>query len=352
MYVKSLYLRNFRNYTEAEVHFSPQLNLFYGDNAQGKTNLLEAIYLIATGRSFRTTHLSELIRAGEPFFFLEAKVCKEGFEHTVQVSFDGQVKRLVLDGNSYATLQHLLGLLPAVFYTPCDAELVHGAPSVRRRFINLHLAQRDPLYIHHLARYWRAMKQRNALLRSSDVRGIECWESEMAGSASYIGKARSALFEELKKPFGAHGRILSGEREEHEVRFHTSVEPSAEGYLAQLHKHRPRERQLKFTLTGPHRDDFEIWINAKAAGVFASEGQKRSSAFGLRLAEWDLFTESSGAPALLGIDDLNVHLDPGRLALFRRSLDHLGQVFVTAPELGDYWQNATRFRVAEGSVLV
>lgn len=346
MYVKQLYLRNFRNYAEAEALFSPRLNLFYGDNAQGKTNLLEAIYLIATGRSFRTARLQELIRSGESFFFLEAKVCKDNFEHTVQIAFDGQTKKLTLDGNSYTTLQHLLGLLPSVFYTPYDTQLIDGSPTLRRRFLNLHLAQRDPLYIHYFSRYWRAMKQRNALLRSLDTSAIECWEIEMAESASYLSKARHEFLAELQKPFRANGRFLSRDREEHEIRFHPSA---AENYLAQLQKNRSREKQLGLTLTGPHRDDFSLWIDAKASSSFGSEGQKKTAAFSLRLAEWELFTKNANAPALLGVDDLGVHLDAARLALFSRSLEHLGQVFITAPDLSDQLQ-AARFLISAGNI--
>ncbi|HEV7736515.1 MAG TPA: DNA replication and repair protein RecF, partial [Chlamydiales bacterium] len=218
MFIKSLYLRHFRNYSETEVHFSPRLNLFYGENAQGKTNLLEAISLIATGRSFRTTRLQELIQDGAPFFFLEAKVIKNAFEHTVAITFDGQTKKLTLDGNSYSTLQHLLGLLPSVFFTPSDAELADGSPAVRRRFLNVHLAQRDPLYIHHLSRYWRAMKQRNALLRSVDLSAIACWEQEMAESASYLWKMRAHLLSEIQQPLQENALFLSGGRESYEIR--------------------------------------------------------------------------------------------------------------------------------------
>jgi len=348
MFVKSLYLRHFRNYSETEIHFSPRLNLFYGENAQGKTNLLEAISLIATGRSFRTTRLQELIQEGSSFFFIEAKIIKNAFEHIVAITFDGQAKKLTLDGNSYSTLQHLLGLVPSVFFTPSDAELADGSPAVRRRFLNVHLAQRDPLYIHHLSRYWRAMKQRNALLRSVDLSAIACWEQEMAESASYLWKMRAHLLSEIQAPLQENAVFLSGGRESYEIRGHFAPQ---ESYATQLQKNRPREKQLGMTLTGPHRDDFSLLINGKSSGTFGSEGQKKSVAFGLRLAEWGLFTKSCEAPALLCIDDLGVHLDSMRRALFSKSLEQLGQVFVTAPDVGDNFVDAKRFLITAGAVL-
>ena len=188
MYLKSLYLRNFRNYAEAEIRFSPRLNILYGDNAQGKTNLLEAIYLFSTGRSFRTQHLSELVKSGESFFHLEAEIFRDNVLQKIQLTFDGQTKRLQMNANTYASFHPLLGILPSVLYAPNDTELIGGSPAERRRFINLHLAQSDPHYVHHLTRFWRAMKQRNCLLRGRDAQTIECWEIEMAQSASYLHK--------------------------------------------------------------------------------------------------------------------------------------------------------------------
>ena len=174
MQLKKLYLRNFRNYAEAEVEFSPRLNVFYGENAQGKTNLLEAIYLVSTARSFRTQNLSELIRLGEPFFYLEAHAVRDGAEQTLKLSFDGQTRRLQMAGNSYASFHPLLGTLPSVLYTPQDTDLISGAPALRRRFLNLHLAQRLPLHVHHLARFWRAMKHRNRMPSSERPEPVEC----------------------------------------------------------------------------------------------------------------------------------------------------------------------------------
>lgn len=347
MFIESLYLRNFRNYSEAEVSFSPTLNLFYGKNAQGKTNLLEAISLIATGRSFRTVRLQELIHQDTSFFFLEAKIRKNNFQHTVSIAFDGATRKLTLDGNSYATLQHLLGLVPSVFFIPSDTELADGSPAVRRKFLNLHLAQKDPLYLHHLSRYWRAMKQRNALLKSPDLSAIECWEQEMAGSASYLWQKRHEFLSEIAEPLKTNGKFLSSDLEQYEIKPQFT---SQSAYLEQLKKNRPREKQLGLTLTGPHRDDFTLLINGKTAHIFGSEGQKKSVAFGLRMAEWGLFTKSAESPALLCIDDLGVHLDPVRKALFSKTVASLGQVFVTAPDNAEDLSKAERFHIAAGTI--
>jgi DNA replication and repair protein RecF len=350
-YLKNLYLRNFRNYAEAEVHFSPRLNIFYGDNAQGKTNLLEAIYLIATGRSFRTQNLGELIRMGEPFFYLQAEIVRDGVNQIVKLSFDGQSRTLQLDATSHSSFHPLLGLLPSVLYTPQDTELVAGSPSVRRRFLNLHLAQSSPLYVHHLTRFWRSMKQRNCLLRAKDRETLDCWEAEMAHSAAYLFKERQAMIHELKDPLETQSRHLSGDLETHELRFHPSYAPEMENYLKQLQKNRKRESDLGFTLIGPHRDDLSLLIEGKPARLFASEGQKKTAVAALRLAEWKRLSLS--APALMGIDDLGLHLDEARQKLLRTALQQLGQVFVTVPYLPSTWkelEEGVPIRIHQGAI--
>lgn len=311
MYLKSLYLRNFRNYSEAEVTLTPGLNVFFGDNAQGKTNLLEAIYLLATGRSFRTQHLNELIRSGESFFYLEAQIVRDNVSQRIKITFDGQNRQLQMDGNEYKSFHPLLGLMPCVLHTPYDIELISGSPTERRRFLNLHLAQSDPLYVHHLTRYWRAMKQRNCLLRTKDPTHLEPWEIEMAKSATYLQKVRQEMIAELSLDGG------------NEIRFSPSQ--------CDLKKNRIREMELGLTLTGPHRDELSLIIDGKPARLFASEGQKKTLIASLKLAEWQRLKNRIGDTPLMGIDDFGMHLDETRQARLKGKLNELGQVFLTTP---------------------
>ncbi len=353
MYLKSLYLRNFRNYAEAEIHFSPRLNVFYGDNAQGKTNLLEAIYLVGTGRSFRSQHLSELVRENETFFYIEASLVRDGVSQTAKIRFAGENRSLQLDGNSYNSYHPLLGLLPSVLYTPNDTELISGSPSLRRRFLNFHLAQSDPLYVHHLTRYWRAMKQRNCLLRMKQTDTLDCWETEMAQSAGYLLKARQELAEEIKGPLEKQSLRLSSDQEKHELHFQSAYPHQTDAYLQLLQKNRSRERELGLTLAGPHRDDLSILIDRKPARLYASEGQKKTAIAALKLAEWERLCQRVGAPALMGIDDLGLHLDETRQKLLRSSLEQLGQVFITTPYLPSTWKELEQGRhihVSNGSI--
>lgn len=351
MFLKTLYLRNFRNYTEAEVEFDPKCNVLHGDNAQGKTNLLEAIYLIATGRSFKTLRIEELIQHGQSFFYIEALVIKDLISQTVKLSFDGESRRVQTNANTYNSFHHLLGLLPSVLYTPGDTELITGSPVLRRRFFNLHLAQSDPLYVHHLSRFWRAMKQRNCLLRMRNEQDLECWETEMVHSAAYLYRTRAEMVQELKEPLLNASQVLSGYQESLELRYQPSYAP--DHYAAQLKKNRPREVQLGLTLTGPHRDELILAINGKPARLFASEGQKKTAIAALRLAEWERLCRRAEGTALMGIDDFGLHLDNPRQQYLCDKLGGLGQVFLTTPHLSSQWKSlgsARQIRIEAGSI--
>lgn len=345
MILQELYLRNFRNFKEAEVRFDRKINLICGQNAQGKTNLLEALFLLSTGKSFRTQHLSELILHGADFFFLKAKIVQNGVSETLSLSFDGQAKRVEHNAMRFASFQPLLGLIPSTLFAPQDLDLIVGSPVSRRRFLNLHLAQSDPLYVHHLLRYHRALKQRNSLLKHASQEGIEPFEQEMALSAAYLFAKRGALLKEL-------GGYLEGScqklcSEPLQLRYFPS-QGGQEGYLAQLKKNRAREKQLGLTLHGPHRDDFLILLEDKPARLFASEGQKRTALASLRLAEWQRLAKQVDLPPLFGIDDFEMHLDSRRQKLFRDALHDLGQVFITTPQME--WEGVQKACVQGGVI--
>ncbi len=347
MILKSLYLRNFRNFKEAQVDFGQKINLISGKNAQGKTNLLEALLLLSTGRSFRTQHLSELILEGASFFFIEAKILQNGIEQTLRLSFDGQSRKAEHNATRHPSFQPLLGVLPSTLFAPQDLDLIMGSPAYRRRFLNLHLAQSDPLYVHHLLRFWRALKQRNSLLKHTAADGIEVFEQEMVHSAAYLCKKRSALLIDLNEALQTACQLFSAE--ELQLRYFPSQ--SQEDYLAQLKKNRSRERQLGMTLTGPHRDDFLMLLEKKPARLYASEGQKRTAIAALRLAEWQRLAHQVEMTPFFGVDDFEMHLDADRQKLFKNALDDLGQVFITTPQTDCEWQGAHRLAITQGTIL-
>ncbi len=324
MLIERLYLHHFRNYKEEAFTFSPGVNLIQGENAQGKTNLLEALFLVGTGRSFRTPHLKQLIHREASFFFVEAQFNREGIEQKVRLSFNGEAKTLETNHTTYPTFNPLLGQMPIVLLAPEDVLLVTGSPSDRRRFLDLHLAQSDPLYVHHLMRYHKAIKHRNFLLRQKKEEGLEPWETLMKAGASYIQQKRSRLMEELKTDFQTSMQLLSGEKDRIDILYCPSF---TDNYL----KYRPKELILGSTLLGPHRDDVEILINGLPASSYASQGQMRCAVAALRLSEWKRLSKEHSISPLFCIDDFGVHLDEIRREALLSHVSAVGQVFLTSP---------------------
>src|ERR1700733_6779079 len=207
MYLHSLYLKNFRLYTEKSVAFAPNVNVIIGPNASGKTTILEAIHLLMTGRSFRTSQIKELIREGTDSFYTEVTFIKHHVEQSLKLSYKGNERKIIYNQTILQSSSGLLGLLQGTVLTPNDASLVKGQPGFRRQFLDMQLSQADPLYVHHLSRYYRAMAQRNHLLRAKTTHSIEMWEKEMVNSGVYLVESRAQAIAELSE-IGDHFYIM------------------------------------------------------------------------------------------------------------------------------------------------
>ena len=213
--------------------------------------------------------------------------------------------------------------------TPDDALLVKGSPGIRRRFLDLQLAQIDPLYVHHLCRYYRAMKQRNVLLRRKSIDSIEIWESQMATSGEYIiGQRISAVSDLQEKSSDLHA-VLTGEKQELSLKYQATAISDLASHFKRL---RRRELELGSTLTGPHRDDLIIAIGGKEARHFASEGQQRSCVAALKFAEWERLNKLADISPLMLIDDVGISLDHSRVDRLFSHVQTLGQVFLTTTQ--------------------
>lgn len=341
MFLKALYLHNFRLYEEAQFQFSPGINVIKGPNAQGKTSILEAIYFLITGHSFRTSQTKDLIRHNAPYFFLEATFVKHTIEQKLRVYYSPSEKKVCYNSTTTPSINSLLGILQGVVFHPDDSAIVKGAPNVRRQLLDIQLAQTDPLYIHHLTRYERAMRQRNHLLRAKSHAAIDSWEYEMSNAAAFIIQQRSLAVTELCKQAQDHYRIICGGNE----CFHLNYKANGAGdhpltdiisirdlFRAQYKRHRIREMDLGATLTGPHKDDLLITLNNNEARAFASEGQQRSCIAALRLAEWSRLDLISQEPPLMLVDDLGTSLDASRRGHMLDYFKTLKQVFISTTE--------------------
>ncbi len=345
MYLKSLFLRNFRSYSETLIHFSPKINVIIGKNGQGKTNLLEAIHLLSWGRSFRTPRLQELIQKGKTFFYLEAIIEKNGITETLKFYYTPEEKKIEHNATVYPSFTPLLGSIPSVLHTPHDGHLIMGSPEIRRKFFNLHLSQYDPLYLDHWNRFYKAMKQRNILLKNNDITTIGCWEEGMAASFSYLFLKRKEMtlqLQELLASMSLPDRLT--------LTFSPSF-PQKEGYLSHLQKTRAKDLLYASTLTGPHRDELSISINDLSAKSYGSEGQKDFALFAIKVGEWQRLLQKTNTFPLMGIDDFGVHLDTIRLKLLQQELQRFSQVFITAPfPILEHHPDALHITLEEGEV--
>ena len=313
------------------------MNIIVGKNGAGKTNLLEAIYLLSTGQSFRTPHLSDLIYNGASEFSIEAHFEKDQVTQTLSLGFDGSKRKITYNNTHYSSFSHLLGIIPSVLYSPKDIELITGAPSDRRRFLNIQIAQSDPLYVYHLTRYHKAMKHRNALLKIRKEETMCSWEKMMALSATYLIEKREQVVQSLSPILHTFAKQLSRDNDLFGLTYSPSISMKkiggnvTEGIESIFKKQRAKELLLGTTLNGPHRDDIGITYQNKEAKIYSSEGQKRTCISALKIAEWSHLAKYSGIKPLLSIDDFGVHLDENRSEDLHLQLQSFGQVFITTP---------------------
>jgi len=334
VHLAHLRLRDFRNYARLDADFSPGFHLLLGDNAQGKTNILEAVYLLATLRSFRGVGGAQIIRHGQKGYFAGGNVVGQG-EHEIKMYWSVKERKLALDGRPVKKLTDYFGVLRTVVFCTEDLQLVKGAARARRRFLDLLLAQTQPGYLSLLQRYMRAVRARNALLkqRSADEATLDSFSRELVELGDPIIRARRELAPKFSPLARLAYRRISNDAEELRIEYQPSVKKD---FAVELAQSRGRERTYRSTLVGPHRDDLQLLLNEKSAAQFGSEGQKRTLAIALKMAQAEYLAGIHGSAPILLIDDVMGELDVKRrggfLPLLEQARKAGGQVFMTATE--------------------
>jgi len=329
-----LRLRDFRNYARLDVEFSPGFHLLLGGNAQGKTNILEAIYLLGTLRSFRGVGGAQMIRHGRKGYFVGAGVLGQG-GHEIRMYWSAAERKLSLDDRPVRKLADYLGVLRVVVICTEDLQLVKGTARMRRRFLDLLLSQTHPIYLPLLQRYTQALRSRNALLkqRALDEAALEGFSHELVNLGNQLIQRRRELAPRLSPLVRLAYRRIAHDAEELRLEY----QPSVKGDLAvELAQSRARERTYRTTVIGPHRDEVQLLLNDRSASQFGSEGQKRSLAIALKVAQAEYLAGLHGSPPVLLIDDVMGELDAQRRAGFLPLLESAhkgrGQVFMTCTE--------------------
>jgi DNA replication and repair protein RecF len=327
-------LRDFRNYARLDADFAPGFHLLLGSNAQGKTNVLEAIYLMATLRSFRGVGGAQMVRHGQKGYFAGGRVIGQG-EHDIKMYWSVRERNLSLDGQPVRKLTDYLGVLRTVVFCTEDLQLIKGTGRCRRRFMDLLLAQTVPVYLPLLQRYAQALRSRNAILKQSaqDEAALESFSREVIKLGDELSRFRRELVPRLAPLARLAYRQISNDAEELRVEYQPSIKKD---FAIELAQSRARERVYRSTLIGPHRDDLQLLLGNTSAAQFGSEGQKRTLAITLKLTQAEYLTGLHGSPPILLIDDVMGELDlkrrSGFLPLLERAHQSRGQVFMTATE--------------------
>jgi len=355
VHLAHLKLRDFRNYGRLEADFAPGIHLLLGDNAQGKTNILEAIYLLATLRSFRGVGGAQLIRHGCKGYFVGARILSRS-SHEIKMYWSSTERQLSLDGKPVRKLGEYLGTLRAVVFCTEDVQLVKGTGRLRRRFLDLLLSQTHPIYLPLLQRYAAALRSRNALLKqpAPDASALEGFTRELIEAGTKLVELRHQLFPKIIPLAAESYRRVAGAAESFTLEYQPSVRRD---FAVELARNRAREKNLRSTVVGPHRDDLQLRLDGKSAAQFASEGQKRSIAIALKMTQAEYLAGIHGAPPMLLIDDIMGELDAKRragfLPLLNRAHHAHSQVFMTCTE--ESWprelgRNLQRWEVRAGTL--
>jgi DNA replication and repair protein RecF len=343
--LQSIAVRDFRNLRRADVDFPAEGLVVIGENGQGKTNLLEAVYYLELFRSIRGARDHDLVRFGAPGFYIAGAIETDG-PHEISVGFEraSRRKRVRLDGAEPARLSDAIGSLPAVMFAPGDVELVAGAPSARRRYLDIMLALSSRRYLSALQRYRAALGHRNAALRDAARTGrhderITVWETPLAEDGAVLWAARLAWMERSAERFAAMCAAI-GESAEVAMRYASVVQPNGDlrtALAAALAERRGLDVRRGLTHAGPHRDDLTLSIGGRDLRIFGSAGQHRTAAIALRMVEADTLSDRRGERPLMLLDDPFAELDTRRAARIVELLaqDGLGQTILAVPRETD-----------------
>ena len=373
MFLQSLHLQQFRNYSNQAVEFLAPKTILLGDNAQGKSNLLEAVELLATLKSHRTSRDRDLVQTDMSVAQIRASLKRDLGPVSLQLTLRrGSRRTAVLNGETLRRQQDFLGTLNAVQFSCLDLELVRGGPGIRRAWTDTLLIQLEPVYIHILQQYNQVLKQRNALLKQQttdsnqtpllDPAQLALWDAQLATLGTRVIRRRARMLQRLIPIAQAWHQAISGSSEQLEIYYSPNVEISTDdasqiqqAFLEKLQTRATAECYQRTTLVGPHRDDISFLINKTPARQYGSQGQQRTLVLALKLSELQLIEEVVGEPPLLLLDDVLAELDLNRQNQLLETIQDRFQTLITTTHLGSFdaqWLTSSQvLQVNDGRLL-
>lgn len=349
MYIQEIQLFSYRNYTRCQLEFSKGLNLCIGKNAQGKTNLIEAIYVLAFGKSYRTSKDKELIQWDEPFAKVIGEIIRQKKNYTHEMIFFSKGKKAKIDLIEQEKLSQYIGNFNVVMFAPEDLNLVKGSPQIRRRFLDMELGQISKAYLYHLSDYQKLLQQRNALLKKglmqhleSDLLLLNVLTEQFIQKCVELTCFRFRFIEKLNQiSEGIHGAMTKNQEtiQLHyipsvkvlEIENKSKIKEDYTNFFSQI---KEKEIRRGLSLFGIHRDDFSILVNGKDVQSFGSQGQQRTASLSIKLAELEFIYQESGEYPVLLLDDVLSELDEHRQRDLLHMVKNKVQTFVTATTLG------------------
>ena len=334
MYIEKIKLNNFRNYEELELNLNKNINIIYGNNAQGKTNILEAVFLSSFGKSFRTNKEKEMISFNHDKCFVEIFYQKKDRDGKIKIEI-GNKKQISLNGVKLKKLSELLGKINIVIFTPDDINILRDGPAGRRRFLDILIGQLRPNYIYNLNMYLKTIEQRNNYLRqirekNNSEEMLEIWDEKLAEYGEKIFLYRKEFIDKIIKKINNIHKNITDEKEKIEIQYISNCE-NKENYLKLLKERRKLDIIKGYTTKGIHRDDFIVFINGNDVKVYGSQGQNRTAVLSLKIAELQVVYDEIGEYPILLLDDFMSELDEERRINFLQNIENT-QVILTGTE--------------------
>lgn len=343
MRLNKLYLKNYRNYEELNIEFSKNLVIFLGENAQGKTNLLESIYVLAMTRSHRTSSEQELIGWTDDQAMIQGEITKGSSTLPLEILLSKKGRKTKINHIEQKKLSTYVGQMNVILFAPEDLSLVKGSPQIRRKFLDMELGQINPIYLYDLVQYQAILKQRNQYLKQlnekkqTDLLYLDILSEQLAAFGSKVLKARAQFVKRLEFWANSLHQQITHQKEQLEIEYLTAVdslethtqEQIQEQFLALLNQNKKKDLFRGTTTVGPHRDDLSFFINQKNVQTYGSQGQQRTTALSVKLAEIDLIKEETGEYPILLLDDVMSELDDSRQLHLLETIEGKVQTFLT-----------------------
>ena len=331
MYIKEIQLNHFRNYNKQTILLKEGINLFYGNNAQGKTNILESIFLCSMGKSFRSRKEKELILFNEENAKIKIFFKKKDREGNIEFLL-GEKKQVLVNQVPIKKMSELLGNMHIVLFSPEDINIIKDGPSYRRKFLNMFISQLRPKYVYYYNLYLKTLEQKNSYLKQEEKNEqlLDIYDEKLAEYGTILYEYRKEYIQKIKEKIENIHKTVTKEKEILKLKYISDCEEK-EKYLQNLKKNRKQDLERGYTSLGIHRDDIYFYINGKKVDIYGSQGQQRTSILSLKLAELEIVKEEIGESPILLLDDFMSELDKQRRNLFLANIQNT-QIIITCTE--------------------